>query len=110
MIVSLEDQSAAVTAKQGDSLNLHKLVEAVEDSELGVKDIKIVIKGRIIEQDGRLAITEDIKGTLFLIAEGLKADEAMMGKELKLVGKIHAIKMKRTPPHLVVESFELIGN
>lgn len=109
-MVSLEDQSAAVTAKQGNSLDLYKLVEAVEDSELGVKDIKIVIKGRLIEQDGRLAITEDIKGTLFLIAEGLKADEAMMGKELRLVGKVHALKRKKTLPHLVVESFELIGN
>lgn len=103
----MEKQSAVVTAKQGDSLDLHKLVQAVADSELGVENIKIIIKGTLVERDGRLAIREDIKGNLFLIAEGLKADKAMMGKELRLVGKVHALK-KKTPPHLTIESFELV--
>lgn len=107
MAVSLEDQSAVITAKKGDSLELHELVKAVEDSELGVKDIKVVVKGRLVKHDGRLAIADDVKGNLFLIAKGFKADEAIMGKKLRVVGKVHALK--KTPPHLIIESFELLG-
>ena len=104
----MEKQSAVVTAKQGDSLDLLKLVQAVADSELGVENIKIIIKGTLVERDGRLAIREDVKGNLFIIAEGLKADKAMMGKELRLTGKVHAVKIKKTHPHIIVESFELV--
>ncbi len=110
MVVNLQDQSAVVTAKQGETLGLHKLVGAVEDSELGVADIKIIIKGRLVEQDGRLAITEGVKGTLFLIAKGLKPNKEMTGKEIRLTGKVHALKRKKTHPHLVVESFEFLDD
>lgn len=109
MVVSLGNQSAVVTVKQGESLHLDKLVEAVEDSELGVKGVNIVIKGRVVKQDGRLAIKENINGTLFLISEGSKLDEAMMGAEIRLAGKVHALRKNNTLPHLIVESFELLG-
>lgn len=105
-MVSLKNQSATITARQGKSLDLHKLIEAVKDSELGVKDIEITIQGKLIVQDGRLAVKEGVKGALFLITEGLKADEKLIGKEIRLRGQVHALNMRETPPHLMVESFE----
>lgn len=102
LINKQEEQLIIVTAKEGESLDIHKLVKAVRDSELGVRELKVVVSGRFVNWKGDLALKEGIHGQVFLL-EGLKSAEKTIGEQVKLVGKVHALEGK-TLPHLVVES------
>ncbi|HHT9117991.1 MAG TPA: hypothetical protein ACFYD1_05095 [Candidatus Hypogeohydataceae bacterium YC38] len=106
LINKQEEQLIIVTAKRGESLDVRKLVQIVQDSELGVRELKVVVSGRLEDWEGNLALKEDLN-EIFLL-EGLKGLEEIKGKEVKLIGRVHALQGK-TPTHLVVESFELIS-
>lgn len=102
-----EEQLIVVTAKQGESLDVRKLVKAVRDSELEVRELKAVVSGRLVDWEGNLALKEGVSGEVFLL-EGLHGIEKTIGTEVKLAGVVHALDGK-TPLHFVVESFEPTG-
>lgn len=107
LINKQEEQLIIVTAKEGESLDIHKLVKAVRDSELDVKELKAVISGRLVDWEGNLSLKEGVNGEIFLL-QGLKGFEEIKSREVKLIGKVHALHGK-LPLHLVVESFEPKG-
>lgn len=107
LINKQEEQLIIVTAKEGESLDIRKLVKAVKDSELDVRELKAVVSGRLMDWEGNPALKEGAHGEVFLLV-GLNGVEKTKGAEVKLVGKVHVLEGK-TPSHLVVEGFESIS-
>ncbi|MFQ5903629.1 MAG: heavy-metal-associated domain-containing protein [Candidatus Binatia bacterium] len=87
----LDKGTAEVTLKEGARLDIEKLARAVIDGGLTLKDIEVTAKGRLIEQEGKLAFR--VGGSNQLIP--LKKDEKVevflkRASELKLSLKIAA--------------------
>ncbi|HHT9133277.1 MAG TPA: heavy-metal-associated domain-containing protein [Candidatus Avalokitesvara rifleensis] len=107
LINKQEEQLITVTAKKGESLDVRKLVKAVQDSELGVEELRAVVTGRLTDWEDKLALEEGVNEEVFLL-ERLKDLEEIKGKEVRLTGTVHALQGEN-PPHFKVESFEFIS-
>ncbi len=88
---------ADVTLKKGTRLDIERLARAVKDGGLTLEDIQITVNGKLIEQEGKLAIQVDGNDQImFLKPSKNEKVEALLKRasELKLSLKIAADRIR----------------
>lgn len=100
---SLETQSSTVTFKKGKVIDFGKLGGAVDSAGFKAAEIKIWATGRVEEADGELALKVSGSNQTFPIKGNEQKLKGLVGKEVKVVGKL---EVDKKPPSLIVESVE----
>ncbi len=111
--MDLKSGQAVVLPAKGKSFDSTKIPRAVKDAGFTPGDVLIVAAGALARKDDLLLLEMSGPVQQFVLAGGTKADELrarsdLLGKRLRVAGKLHPSHAER-PPGLAVESWTLLS-
>ncbi len=113
MKVDLKGAQAVVLPAKGKSFDATKIRKAVKDAGFTPGEVVITAEGALARKDDSLLLEMSGPVQRFVLAGGTKADELraqsdLLGKRLRVAGKLHPSHAER-PPGLAVESWTLLS-
>ena len=111
--MDLKSSQAVVLPAKEKSFDPTRIPKAVKDAGFTPGEVEVTAVGSLTRKDGLLLL--EMPGALrqFVLAGGPKAEELMgrrdlLGKEVRVLGKLHPSHGER-PPGLTVERWALTG-
>ncbi len=111
MKVELKTGQAVVRPAEGQSFDPTQIARAIKSAGFGAGEIELTAVGTLSRQDDLLLL--ELSGAVrkFVLAGGAKAEELegraeLLGKRLRVTGKLHPSHADR-PPGLMVERWAL---
>ena len=111
MKIELKTGQAVVRPAEGKSFDPTQIPRAIKDAGFGAGDIELTAVGTLGKQEDFLLL--ELSGAVrkFVLAGGAKAEELegrpeLLGKRLRVTGKLHPSHADR-PPGLTVERWAL---
>ena len=113
MKVDLKSAQAVVLPAPGKSFDPTKIPKAVRDAGFTPGEVEVTAEGSLARKGDALVLETAGPVRQFVLAGGAEADELsarseLLGKRLRVRGKLHPSHADR-PPGLTAESWTLIG-
>jgi hypothetical protein len=109
--VDLKTGQAEISPKPGKSFDPTKIPKAVKDAGFTPGELEVIALGTLARKAELLVLETPGPVKEFVLGGGAKAEELnkrgdLVGKRLRVAGKLHPYYADR-PPGLTVESFEI---
>ena len=110
MKADLAAGTAVVRPASGKSFDPSRIPKAVKDAGFTPGEIEVTAAGTLVRENDLLRLKMDGPVPVFVLAGGAQAEPLrsrtdLLGKRLRVTGKLHPSHADR-PPGLTVESFE----